>query len=1133
MRLLFTCFLFSSLAAFSQTKLPVLIPASPEVSSLLNDVSFSSSLYTGSAQTNFNFHTLKLGSFQMPITAEYFTNGIRVDDIPSRIGLGWNLNAGGYVSRVVRDEPDGSSTFLNPPANLWQKDQNLYNYLNLASGQGYDTEWDEYSYSFNGYSGRFYVDENGNGVTIPLNNLKIKVYGHNSESKYIEIFTPDGVKYEFGFTTKEQTRQITYQTDGNYGYATKNYITETAWFLDRITTAENQLISLYYSPVITTAVTGNFQQMVKPYFSSNVCNGTTCSSSITTGTNFTKYDTYYLTNISCSSEVVDFFYESRPDNSGDVRLKTLSIRNVGLILSKKYYRFDYYTPTSNNNSINKRYFLTAIRQKEIGTGNSADQDSGNFLIYGYDYFDMNSMPDRLTNSQDWFGYNNGKTSNAYLVPFISSFANYVVNGYSGSDRNPSDVTDIQKGTLQKIILPTGGYKQFEYEQHSLYSNNQNILVSGIRVKKIINFDPVSQKRNTKYYKYSSFSDLSKSSGVGPVSTQNFNLERYGITCNEGTFAANIQQCNSYLVSSNSLFPVNLFSGSPYAYNNVIESDDSTFSNGFTEHMFHAYIPSNVLTTWLGSSTSVNATNMTTILNGLEYKTRFYKKASPGYILLKEIENQYQYDSYSANKTSFYISKRWNYAGYTIPIHDDMFDGFDLVEYRFVSNWIKKTATTVKDFDENGINPIVKTDTYTYADISHQQITKQESTSSSNESITTEFYYPIDKGMIALVNAHRISTPVHIKHFKSNALQSETETAYNYFGNYLGVSQVEERILGNAGIKILFNAYDNKGHVIDVKRDNDKSISYIWSSNSDRVLAEVQNASKDDIAYTSFEDDADGNWTISSGNRDAYTFFTGKYGYSLSNGSIERNTAYNKTYTLTYWTQSSSSLYIPGTYNVKAGPVLSNGWRFFEHAISGVSSVLISGSSLIDEVSLYPSVAQIKTFTYNDLGLISSVSDESGKSKLFTYDGLGRLKQVMDESRNILDAYQYAYLQPTMSCTFFTPLWQSTGITRCQINSNNNYTGYIELQNQDLNPCSPTYLQTTWSISSYSPSTCPAVPNCTGEDKRIVNGVCETGMMVVTGGGFANGMNYCTYHYEWSDGYWSPNYTGYGYICSVQ
>ena len=100
-------------------------------------------------------------------------------------------------------------------------------------------------------------------------------------------------------------------------------------------------------------------------------------------------------------------------------------------------------------------------------------------------------------------------------------------------------------------------------------------------------------------------------------------ECYGITCNEGTFAANIQQCNSYLVSSNSLFPVNLFSGSPYAYNNVIESDDSTFSNGFTEHMFHAYIPSNVLTTWLGSSTSVNATNMTTILNGLEYKTRFY------------------------------------------------------------------------------------------------------------------------------------------------------------------------------------------------------------------------------------------------------------------------------------------------------------------------------------------------------------------------------------------------------------------------------------------------------------------------------------------------------------------------------
>lgn len=996
--------------------------------------------------------------------------------------------------------------------------------------------------------------------------------------------------------------------------------------------------------------------MVKPYYSATACHGSPCSYSIATNTNFTKYDSYYLNKIACSAEVVDLYYENRPDNSGDVRLKTLVVREGQSYGYKKLFRFDYYTPTYNNNMINKRYFLTAIREKDIGTGQSENFDSGNFMTYNYDYFDMNNMPDRLTYGQDWFGYNNGASNNAFLTPFISTIADYVYMGYYGGNRNPSNVSDIQKGALRSIQLPTGGYKEFEYEQHTLLTNlstpqystasvvgggsgenspsyfssnpfyvttdqnvqltteskkgpfyttsitgegnkiyelklvntgtNQVVLyrkyyfyqseninvflaggntyrldltiwgdlnagtaninynystttsfenkpVSGMRVKKVLTYDPVSKKRNNVFYRYASYTDLSKSTAVGPAGSANFNMERYGVPCDEGTLQAHIEVCNSYLVSSNSLFPVNLFSGSPYAYSNVIESDDSTFANGFTEHMFHTYIPGSVITTWLGSGSSVNATNMTTVLNGLEYKTRVYKKGNSGFVLLKEVEDQFEYDNYTAYKDNFYIAKRWDHLGVSSPIYDAMFNGFDLVEYRFVSNWIKKTATTVKDFDENGLNPIVKTDTFTYAAISHQQVTKQASTSSSNESNITEFYYPIDKGMSAMLSAYRIATPVHIRNIKSNKIQSETETTYGLFGNYLGVSLVEERILENSGKKILFNAYDSKGHVTEVKRDNDKSISYIWSSNSDRVLAEVENASKDDIAYTSFENDADGNWSISSGNRDNYAFFTGKYGYSLTNGSIQRSTNSNKIYTLTYWTQSSSSLYVPGTYNLKAGSVLSNGWRFFEHTITGVTSVQISGWALIDEVSLYPLGAQIKSFTYNDMGLISSVSDEAGKSKLFAYDGFGRLKQVMDEGRNILDAYQYAYLQPSTNCSSFSPNWQVTGITRCQKNSNNNNTGYIEQQSQDVNPCSATYLQTSWSILSYSPSTCTVITNCSGVDKRIVNGICETGMKVITSSGVSNDMFYCVYHYEWSDGYWSINYTGFGAECVIE
>lgn len=50
-------------------------------------------------------------------------------------------------------------------------------------------------------------------------------------------------------------------------------------------------------------------------------------------------------------------------------------------------------------------------------------------------------------------------------------------------------------------------------------------------------------------------------------------------------------------------------------------------------------------------------------------------------------------------------------------------------------------------------------------------------------------------------------------------------------------------------------------------------------------------------------------------------------------------------------------------------------------------------------------------------------------------------------------------------------------------------------------------------------------NCSGTDKKCLNGICETGVKVYTGWvKISTHLYECTYHYEWSDGSWSPNYT---------
>lgn len=105
-------------------------------------------------------------------------------------------------------------------------------------------------------------------------------------------------------------------------------------------------------------------------------------------------------------------------------------------------------------------------------------------------------------------------------------------------------------------------------------------------------------------------------------------------------------------------------------------------------------------------------------------------------------------------------------------------------------------------------------------------------------------------------------------------------------------------------------------------------------------------------------------------------------------------------------------------------------------------------------------------------------------------------------------------------------WQTTNTYCAQSNGQN--TGIFVYVQKDMNPCSLTHNQTR-ELSGENHSACPPpgcnANNCTGQDKKCVNGSCETGIKVYT----ASEYNYwtgkwdCTYHYEWSDNSWSQNY----------
>jgi len=133
----------------------------------------------------------------------------------------------------------------------------------------------------------------------------------------------------------------------------------------------------------------------------------------------------------------------------------------------------------------------------------------------------------------------------------------------------------------------------------------------------------------------------------------------------------------------------------------------------------------------------------------------------------------------------------------------------------------------------------------------------------------------------------------------------------------------------------------------------------------------------------------------------------------------------------------------------------------------------------------------------------------------------------------------AYANANAGCTW-TNQAQSGNFTRN--NCPPNYTGSSVTYNVAANTYNPTIsladanqkaiddVNANGQSYANTNGTCTSncnVGNCTGDNKKCINGVCETGIKVNTDS-YYNGTKWvCVYHYEWSDGSWSTNYTSLG------
>ena len=191
--------------------------------------------------------------------------------------------------------------------------------------------------------------------------------------------------------------------------------------------------------------------------------------------------------------------------------------------------------------------------------------------------------------------------------------------------------------------------------------------------------------------------------------------------------------------------------------------------------------------------------------------------------------------------------------------------------------------------------------------------------------------------------------------------------------------------------------------------NGVAAAYIWGYANSVPVAVAQNATPDQIAFSSFENDGNNSWSIASGTRDAGGI-TGTQSYNLANGAVSKSGLIStQTYTVSYWSKTGSAYAVTGSTGVKTGKTI-NGWTYIEHQVSGVSSVTVTGAGDIDELRLYPRSGQMTSYVYTPLVGTSSVCDVSNKISYYSYDSLGRVLYVKDQDGNIVKTYDYHFKQ---------------------------------------------------------------------------------------------------------------------------
>lgn len=427
--------------------------------------------YTGMVNAAIPVYTLKSGKLSLPVSLDYNAVGVKVSQPATWTGINWVLSAGGVITRTVHDKGDESDNLDGRitadtivPAGLLNG--SMYTaWLNTVLAKRrklYDIKPDQFYFNFPGYSGSFFLDKQFIPRLVKADsNLKIEIIGPASDlktrlrqSREFCITTPDGVKYYFGGDNATETSFLGNRIDNPY--------VPTAYFLTKIQHPINGTITLeYVSDDVNRTIRLETNESLTVKTWERPSEHREC---IRPATTEMSHDINTSYNIIANGKTLSKIVGNQGATEILFNSTTGSIQNYRKVLNSIVIKEDntilntidltYYFPQTQTTS--DRFFLTKVefnKNKNYGGGRKYEQ-------YELEYYEAGLLPSRSSQAKDVLGYYNGK-SNTTALPQNTDplFYNY----YSNLADRSSVFSYAVRGALKKIIFPTKGYTEFEYE----------------------------------------------------------------------------------------------------------------------------------------------------------------------------------------------------------------------------------------------------------------------------------------------------------------------------------------------------------------------------------------------------------------------------------------------------------------------------------------------------------------------------------------------------------------------------------------------------------------------------------------------------------------------------------------------